>query len=256
MSDSDCRQGDRGERILPGWPSRSRRTKSNANPKSRLANLSTAFDTDSMETPTRRPWWNYVRFSVRGLIALVLPAGGMLGWIVNQAHVQRDAAAAIRRANGNVEYDLDPSRSPGWLRWLADRFGIDFVSHVIRADLVGVGPDGPSTGAELDHVVHLKQIEQLELWESSINDARLADLKGLTRLRSLGLRKTRVTDTAVRELQRALPKLKISRLQPPPAAAVGILAPGARAFCPRRAAGDRLDSTTMVPATPDGCACR
>ena len=149
-----------------------------------------------------------MRFSVRGLIVLVLLAGGILGWIVNQAHVQRDAVAAIRRANGNVEYDLNPNRSPRWLRWLADRLGIDYVSHVIRVDLVGVGPDGLATVAELDHVVHLKQIEQLELWESSVNDARLADLEGLTRLRSLGLHKTRVGDKGLANLK-GLPALRL-----------------------------------------------
>jgi hypothetical protein len=167
-----------------------------------------AFDTGSMETPTRRLWWSYVRFSVRGLVVLVLLAGGILGWIVQQAHVQRDAVAVIRRANGNVEYALNPNRSPWLLRWLSGRLGIDYVSHVIRVDLVGVGPDGPSTGAELNQFVHLKRIEQLELWESSVNDARLADLKGLTRLRSLGLHKTRVGDRGLANLK-GLPALRL-----------------------------------------------
>ena len=161
-----------------------------------------------MKTPSRRPWWGYVRFSVRGLIVLVLLAGGILGWIVNQAHVQRDAVAAIRRANGNIDYDLNPNRRPWWLRWLGDRLGLDYVSHVVGVDLVGVGPDGPSTGAELDHVVRLTRIERLGLWGSSVNDARLADLKGLTRLRSLGLHKTRVGDKGLANLK-GLPALRV-----------------------------------------------
>ena len=164
------------------------------------------FDTGSMETSTRRRLAT-LRFSVRGLIVPVLLAGSILGWIVNQAHVQREAVAAIRRANGDVEYNLDPNRSPWWLRWLADRLGIDYVSHVTLVILVGVGPDGPSTGAELDQVVHLKQIEQLELWESSVNDGRLADLEGLTRLRTLCLHKTRVGDKGLANLK-GLPALR------------------------------------------------
>ena len=148
-----------------------------------------------------------MRFSVRGVIVLVLLAGGILGWIVNQAHVQRDAVAAIRRANGNIEYNLNPNRSPWWLRWLADRLGIDYVSHVVGVDLVGVGPDGPSTGADLDHVVRLTRIERLELWGSSVNDSRLADLEGLSRLRSLGLHKTRVGDKGLANLK-GLPALR------------------------------------------------
>ncbi len=154
-----------------------------------------------METPTRRHWWSYARFSVRRLIVLVLPIGGALGWIVHQAHVQRDAVVAIRKAAGNVEYDFNPNHSPWWLKWLADRIGVDYFGHVVRVDLVGVGPDGPATGAELEQVVCLKQIEQLELWESSVSDARLADLKGLTRLRSLGLHKTKVSDSGLANLK-------------------------------------------------------
>ena len=156
-------------------------------------------------------WWSHLRVGVRRLNVLGLLAececvprsGSSTG-----AHVQREAVAAIRRANGEVEYNLNPNRSPWWLRWLADRLGIDYVSHVTLVILVGVGPDGPSTGAELDHIAHLKQIEQLELWESSINDARLADIGGLTRLRTLCLHKTRVGDKGLANLK-GLPALRV-----------------------------------------------
>jgi hypothetical protein len=158
----------------------------------------------SLRAKSRRRW---LRLSVRGLVILVLLIGCWLGWEVHQAQVQREAVAAIRRVNGNVDYELDPSRSPAWLRWLADRIGLDYVSHVVGVDLVGVGPDGPSAGAELDHVVRLTRIERLELWESSVNDSRLADLEGLTRLRSLGLHKTRVGDKGLANLK-GLPALR------------------------------------------------
>ena len=36
---------------------------------------------------------------------LVLVFGGMLGWVVHLAHVQRDAVAAIRSGGGQVTYD-------------------------------------------------------------------------------------------------------------------------------------------------------
>jgi hypothetical protein len=55
--------------------------------------------------PASRPWRRFLRFSVRGLIVLVMVIGCWLGWIVQGAHVQRDAVAAIRRAGGEVEYD-------------------------------------------------------------------------------------------------------------------------------------------------------
>jgi hypothetical protein len=50
-------------------------------------------------------WRKYVRFSVRGLIVVVLLTGGWLGWIVREAHFQRDAVAAIVKSGGIVVYD-------------------------------------------------------------------------------------------------------------------------------------------------------
>ncbi len=44
-----------------------------------------------------RPWRRFVRLSVRGLIVLVLVIGAGLGWMVRQAHIQREAVAAIRK---------------------------------------------------------------------------------------------------------------------------------------------------------------
>ncbi len=47
--------------------------------------------------PVSRPWQRFLRFSVRGLIVLVLVIGAGLGWIVRSAQVQREAVAAIER---------------------------------------------------------------------------------------------------------------------------------------------------------------
>jgi hypothetical protein len=68
---------------------------------------------------------------------LVLVAGAAMGWIVNRAHLQRDAVAAIERAGGVVRYDLQnrflqpvagPLRTPGWM---ADRVGVDYLDTVV-----------------------------------------------------------------------------------------------------------------------------
>jgi hypothetical protein len=48
---------------------------------------------------------SFLRFSLRGLIVLVVVVGVGLGWVVRQAHVQRDAVAAIVGAGGAVRYD-------------------------------------------------------------------------------------------------------------------------------------------------------
>ena len=57
--------------------------------------------------PASRRWRRYLRFSVRGLIVVVLVVGGWLGWIVRGARIQREAVAAITRAGGRVAYDWE-----------------------------------------------------------------------------------------------------------------------------------------------------
>jgi hypothetical protein len=52
-----------------------------------------------------RPWRRFLRFSVRGLIVVVLMAGVWLGWIVESARTQRETVAAIKSAGGAVCYD-------------------------------------------------------------------------------------------------------------------------------------------------------
>ena len=46
-----------------------------------------------------------VRLTVRTLMVLVLVLGGVLGWVVHRARVQREAVAAIKRAGGNPFMD-------------------------------------------------------------------------------------------------------------------------------------------------------
>jgi hypothetical protein len=51
----------------------------------------------------QKPWRRRLRVGVRKLLLLVLVIGAGIGWIVRQAHVQRDAVAAIERCGGWVE---------------------------------------------------------------------------------------------------------------------------------------------------------
>jgi hypothetical protein len=117
-----------------------------------------------METQAHRSWRRYVRFSVRGLIVLVLVIGVLLGWIVRRAGVQRDAVAAIRNASGSVRYDWqykdgEPTEGkPGGPTWLVDRLGPDYF------DTITTVLSGPSTSdAELARIGQLDQLELLNL---------------------------------------------------------------------------------------------
>ena len=57
--------------------------------------------------PALHFWRRFLRFSVRGLIVLVLVVGVWLGWLVPHARIQRDAVAAITRAQGSAYYDWE-----------------------------------------------------------------------------------------------------------------------------------------------------
>lgn len=193
----------------------------------------------AMDHPPQKRWRNYLRLSLRALIVLVLVIGGSLGWVVHSARVQRDAVAAIRDLGGTVSYDWErkdgrsvPNGKPWAPRWLLDRVGIDYFGHVTQVRVVATHE---LSDADLSHISHLSQLEELDLHRSQITDARLsyleglADLQSLTlfhtdvgdrglvhlrrlnRLRTLSVENTKVTDMGAEGLQRMLPNLKISR---------------------------------------------
>jgi len=88
--------------------------------------------------PVSRPWRRFLRFSVRGMIVVVLLVGGCLGWIVRSARIQREAVAAITKSGGSVNYNweewkngvLVPGGRPWAPRWLVDLLGVDYFGHV------------------------------------------------------------------------------------------------------------------------------
>jgi hypothetical protein len=155
--------------------------------------------------PASRPWRRYLRLNVRGLIVLVLVIGAGLGWIVRQAHVQRDAVAAITRAGGSVMYDWEwrdayhtPGGKPWAPRWLADLVGVDYFGHVTY---VSLNSSSTATDASIAQLGLLSRLQVLDLDKSSVSDAGLAHLTGLTNLSLLDLRGTQVTDSGLAYLK-------------------------------------------------------
>jgi hypothetical protein len=78
--------------------------------------------------------------------------------------------------------------------------------------VIGIGLSKASIGnTDAATVAKLPALETLDLSETEVTDARLADLLGLSQLRDLDLRHTEATDMGVQELQRTLPKCNIRR---------------------------------------------
>ena len=117
-----------------------------------------------------------MRFSLRGLIVLVLIVGCWLGWMVRSAQIQRAAVAAIERSGGWVWYDwhfnngsVVRNAKPWAPKWLVDRVGVDYFGDVVFVGLRGQGSD-----AELIHVGHLSRLETLILDTTHVNDVGIA----------------------------------------------------------------------------------
>jgi internalin A len=153
--------------------------------------------------PKSRPWWAYIRYSVRMLVLMVLVSGGVLGWLVNQARIQREAVAAIQRAGGVTLYDWEwndgrPAQvaEPPGPRWLVDRLGVDYFGHVAH-----VWFREPPSDEILAQVGHLGGLEILSLSGSRVSDAGLVHLSGLTQLKRLVLDDTRITDAGLAHLE-------------------------------------------------------
>jgi hypothetical protein len=130
--------------------------------------------------PPLSPWRRYLRFSVRGLIVVVLVFGGWLGWTVRSARIQREAVAAITNARGHVTYDWRwskgksiPGGKPWAPSWPVDLMGVDYFAHVTLVVVSG------ATDAELVQVGRLTRVQSLSLHGSCITDAGLSHLNGL-----------------------------------------------------------------------------
>ena len=134
--------------------------------------------------PVSRPWRRYLRFSVRGLVVLVLVIGAGLGWLVSSAHIQRDAVAAIVNADVTiVRYDWEWSNgddiqggSPWAPRWLVDLIGIDYFGHVTDVECLGSFP----VDTVIAQVGRLTRLQRLVLFQSSITSPHLTSHRSWT----------------------------------------------------------------------------
>ncbi|HEV3165126.1 MAG TPA: hypothetical protein VGZ22_13960, partial [Isosphaeraceae bacterium] len=152
------------------------------------------------QTPPSRHRWK-TTLSLRTLMVLVLFLGGGSGWFAYRVRVQRDAVRAITRANGHAYYDwqwnpereefLPNARSPV-PGWLLNRLGEDAFSNVVAVQC-SYWLRGPDLRELSNSIGNLNRLEILQLW-GRVTDAHLIPLERLTRLRTLLLTNSDVTD--------------------------------------------------------------
>jgi len=155
-----------------------------------------------------------LRLSLGAMMLIVLGIGGVLGWVVHRAHVQRDAVAAIttlrRNTRGSVYYDWQfvagqGAKSPGpkWMsealgkfdgnakprgpKWMRDAFGPDLFDTVINVHIEGDNVDDEL----LENVGKLHSVEWFTIQGHASPDltpAGMAQLRTLSRLKGLSVR--------------------------------------------------------------------
>jgi hypothetical protein len=108
--------------------------------------------------PVVRPWQRFLRFSVRGLIVVVLVIGIWMGWLVRSATIQREAVAAIQKnAGGFVIYNWQWNNGSrrfeqmrtGQTKHISKHGTVEFSLHDPRHTQRTAPPPRRVSGAEL-----------------------------------------------------------------------------------------------------------
>jgi hypothetical protein len=135
----------------------------------------------------------------------VLILGGVLGWIVYQAHVQREAVAVITRSGGGLMYNLGWSNGsfirygkPWCPKWLGDLIGVDYFGSVVSVSF----PNGGASDPDLVHIGRLARLGWLDIRSPTVTDKGLAQLKELNSLHTLHLGGTAISDAGMEHLGR------------------------------------------------------
>ena len=141
------------------------------------------------------------RFSLRGLIVLVLVIGGGLGWLVQNARIQHGAVAAVTGVGGSVMYDWEWNNrtsytgGTSWVpKWVTDRIGPDYFAHVTSVWLYAISMDADSV---LIPVGRLKRLEWLSVIGSNLSDTGLAHLRNTPSLSRLELDYTKISNAGL-----------------------------------------------------------
>jgi internalin A len=139
--------------------------------------------------PVARPWQRFLRFSVRGLIVLVVVIGAGLGWLVRSARIQSEAVAAIEKAGGEVHFDWEQKNgtvAPGGKPWEPARFvkllGVDYFGHVTHVSFATRGQLAKPTRELLAHLGKVfRQSAELDDVQFSMREATFSHADDLWR---------------------------------------------------------------------------
>ena len=140
----------------------------------------------------KRRWY---QFSLRTLLVAVLALSLPLGWVSWELEKTRREQAAIAEY-GQYDAFISYHQMSG-PSWMVQRF------RKIRAVDFSMNPFGATRIAEvkLRPLKRMTNLVEVTLWNTTVDDAGLANLHGLSHLKSLNLGLTQVTDAGLVHLQ-------------------------------------------------------
>lgn len=155
--------------------------------------------------------------SLRGLMAAVLCLAVGLGWKVNKAREQREAAEAIKKHGGSLSYDWSgpptkgkSGRTPPGPEWLRRALGDEYFQDIVYVNLSYARPQLQDVTRHLGSLGALVRID-LPTDGSQATDATCADLSACRGLEILTLSGKAVTDAGVERLTN-LASLRVLRV--------------------------------------------
>jgi hypothetical protein len=125
------------------------------------------------------------------------------GWVEQYAE-QQDLLAEIKTLGGEAKVES--------VDWAAQSIGNDFATVLDRVASISLrGPqiDDALLARLVPRMRSTSGLERLELLDTSVTDAGLAELKVLENLKELDLRGTKVSTTAVETLLESLDRLEV-----------------------------------------------
>jgi hypothetical protein len=141
--------------------------------------------------PFRRTW---LQFSLRTLLLFMLGASLLMAWVARMridAAEQRKAYQLIVDKHGASNINPESARSP-WLQWL---LGAD----ITQGNCIEIG-NSDLSDADLAQLTSLRQIRRLSLHHTHVTDRGLVHLQKLPHLRYLSLDETEITDAGLPSL--------------------------------------------------------
>ena len=140
-------------------------------------------------------------FTLRGLIAGVLLIAIALAWIINGARVQAVAVNAITCAGGSALYGVSPfgGLHHSWRDQVDAKIGPHFFRTVTYVGGFADSAEPPDEHV-LSHISQLHHLHTLNLFGSTVTDARVGHLSSSPSIKQVLLQHTEVGDDGLRFL--------------------------------------------------------